>query len=262
VRRFSPYAVGSAAALVGSGVALLVIHRVGLGVLADTTWGHIVLAKLDGARAGSASRPGHAPVDGPTTTAVPAPRRSGRALGGRRLAAVLVALPDPEPAVVFAAPGLARVAVAKATCRSSSSPRPGRGALLYVGAPTARSRSPDDRTGQVWHPRNAASVTRVALDRAQASLTVRRGGRAVRLALPAVAASPLRTDPVTDSPRAAIDFALGRALAGSAQPLTRTAGRPHRGKQRMPSAARQPRRRDRRSPRAAWFRRAACRRVR
>jgi hypothetical protein len=38
-----------------------------------------------------------------------------------------------------------------------------------------------------------------------------------------VAVSHLSADPVTDTPRAALDFVLGRALAGSAQPLTRTA---------------------------------------
>jgi putative copper export protein len=222
-RRFSVFAVFSSALLVGSGVVLMLVHHIGRAVLAGSTYGHVLLAKM--------AALGLAVVVGFTmrrrATARPArwwPRLIrteavvlASALG---LGAVLVGLPDPEPAIALTAPGLAHVRLGDESGtlflvrRNATS-----GWLEYVAGDDD---APDVRisTGgaQEWHPTNdGAQVTTVALDDGSARLRLHYGAKTIHFRLPATALPRTQPDdPITADHTGQLQYALGRSLAAAA----------------------------------------------
>jgi hypothetical protein len=145
--------------------------------------------------------------------------------GGLGLAAVLVGLPDPEPAVVVAAPGLAHVRMGDEAGTLLLVDRNGTsGWLQYVAgdddAPAVAITDGSRRTA--WHPGNEhAETTAVALRDGAAHLTVRYAGHRVAVRLPAAApVAAAADDPTAADPGEALQFALGRAVAAVATHTT------------------------------------------
>jgi hypothetical protein len=222
-RRFSVFAVFSTALLVGSGVVLMLVHHIGRTVLAGSTYGHVLLAKMAALglavavgftmRRRATARPaGWWPRLIRTEAAVLA-----SALG---LGAVLVGLPDPEPAVALTAPGLAHVRMGDESGtlflvrRDATS-----GWLEYVAgdddAPAGRLYTGG---GPEWRPTNdGAQVTTVALDDGDARLLLHYGAKTIHFRLPATALPRTQPDdPITADHTGQLQYALGRSLAAAA----------------------------------------------
>jgi putative copper export protein len=219
VRSFTPYAVGSAVTLAGTGVALLLAHHVSVGDLRTSVYGNVVVAKSVGltlaALAGLRMRRG-----------ATSPRRvhwlRGEALtltSVVALAAVLEGLPLPAAAVTTAAPGLATVRIGHTQVVPLALVAvDGRHATLLYGGPAKAAPTIVDRLANArgWRPAAPGDVTTVDLAHGRAALTVRARGRSVDVSLSAAPPVDLALGGAAD--RAA--FALGRALAAAENDAT------------------------------------------
>ena len=216
IRRLSPWAIGSAVTLVGTGYLLLRIDRVGVGSLGDSGFGRIVLAKIALL----------------ALAAVLGLRRRMRAeagalAGALGLAGVLIGTGIPAPVLTMAGPGLAVVNIPDA---------PAEGLLvtdLGNNIGTVRVLSSEgirliDRTTDQAHQLAAGQVARVALRGRVAHLAITSGLDTVNVSVTAQQPDQPPTDSaVTADPTSWLDYQLGRILGiaagGTSAPPTSSA---------------------------------------
>jgi putative copper export protein len=219
VRRFTRYAVGSGLTLTGTGIGLLLIHHVGVAELTTTTFGAVVIGKalllVSAGLLGFAHRRAFSSAQlrrRPLLLRTEAGVLSG-ALG---LAVILTGLPDPQPLVELAAPGLVTIdqgngqhAALFAVRRTSDS------ALLQVASD--ESLLVVDRSTGNGHQIAAGGFARVALRGSDALLRVTSGSRTLDVTI--AAATPAATssgDSLTADTRSWLGYQLGQTVARAA----------------------------------------------
>lgn len=227
VRRFSPYAVTSATLLCLSGYVLLLLHRVSVADLPDSSFGALVLSKsallLVAAVLGAMHRRVR-PRGRPSLRSRLLRVESLALATALGLAVVLTGTAGPAPAVQVAAPGLAVVDFADApqgavfvTALTADS-----GAVRVLSDTTLRV---VDRLTHQAHDMSPGEVAQVELRDGLAHLEVATGWTAHDVDVPAASAARASlAGAATADPSGRLDYQLGRSLGAAS---TRGAADPH-----------------------------------
>lgn len=201
VRRLSPWAIGSATALMTSGYILLRIDRVGLGSLGASSFGRIVIAKIS------------LLVLAGGLGLVRRMRAEATALvGALGLAGVLIGVPAPVPVLTMAGPGLAVVRIPDAPAEAMLVTRlgPDIGAVRVLSSEGVRL---VDRATDQAHQLAPGEAARVDLHGDVARLAVTSGLSTVQVSVHAEAPErPPADGAVTADPVGWLDYQLGRVL--------------------------------------------------
>ena len=216
IRRLSPYAVGSVLVLAASGYLLLRADRVGVGSLADSGFGRLVLAKIVllalavGLGLGRRMR-----------------AEAGALAGAVGLAGVLGGTGLPAPVLTLAAPGLAVVRIPDAPPEALlvTALGPDSGAVRVLSSEGVRL---VDRATDQAHQLGPGEVARVELHGGVARLDVTSGVSTVRISVRAESPGrPPADGAVTADPVGWLDYQLGRVLGivagGGSRPVSAVA---------------------------------------
>ena len=215
IRGLSPWAVGSALTLVGTGYVLLRIDRVGLGSLGDSGFGRIVLVKMSLLAIAAALGLSHRFAK----TQVALRQRpvllraeAGMLAGAVGLAGVLIGTVIPTPTLQMAGPGLAVVQAPNAPPEALlvTALDNGSGAVRVLSSEGIRL---VDRTTDQAHQLGPGQAARVALDGNVARLAITSGLDTVNVSVKAGSPSrPPSDSAVTADPVSWMDYQLGRVL--------------------------------------------------
>jgi putative copper export protein len=219
VRRFSRYAVGASLVLVGSGVLLLLVHRIGMGDLATSRFGNLVLVKS--ALLVLAAGLGLAHRSGRPWRAFAARRELLRVEAGvlasaLAFGAVLAETALPQEALAFAAPGIAVVSVGGGQSVDLFVTR--RGSVGVVRLLSDWSVQLVDRTTGRPQQLDPGQATRVQLREGVAELQLTSGDNQRAVDVPV--AAPIAGE--------SLEYQLGRAVAlsGGGRGTTAACGSP------------------------------------
>ncbi|MDX6285355.1 MAG: copper resistance protein [Frankiales bacterium] len=216
VRRFAPAAIGSGVILAATGLLLMVVHRVGLAVLTNTTYGHVLLLKTAGValavgcaivmrrRARDRARTWHYFLRAEAIVLA-------TVVG---FAVVLTGLPTPARAATQLTAGLAHIRLGDEGATVALAGAGARGLLTYVAsdvdAPDVRIINRID--GSQWRPGIGPVATSIALAGGVARLRVLWSGHRADLTVRA-APAPKPVDPLVADDAGRASYSLGVAVA-------------------------------------------------
>jgi hypothetical protein len=216
VRRFAPAAIGSGVVLATTGLLLAVVHRIGPAVLANTTYGHVLLVKTGGVvlAVGCAIVMRRRARDRGRTWQYFLRAEAIILATVVGLAVVLTGLPTPARAATQLTAGLAHIRLGNEGATIALDGAGASGLLTYVAsdvdAPEVRIVNRVD--GAPWRPGIGPVAKSIALANGIAKLRVLWSGHQADLTLRA-APTPTAVDPLIADDAGRTSYSLGAAVA-------------------------------------------------